>query len=209
MVIVVVTGIAITTTVANSLPAGKPPPSNDKLQPGTLLTTNRDRLAICIQPVASVQFDMTEAQLRVQAALTELSTHPRWAEIGLAGRAPVVVDAGCPSEAYLLRSGTVVDPRKPTGDPVIQGVAEASKYRVFLFVPPESETARLFSVTASMRRAPQEYLCQGNSCFEVTTALYLSFSEVRNHQFLTEWLAKVIGLESSVPPQKPGPPPQR
>ncbi len=207
LIILSVTLILVTATVALGLPGGSQPSSEPS--PGALLTSSRDRLAICIQSAADAQFNMAEAQLRVQAALAELSTHPKWSTLGLAGLPPAV-DAGCPTAPYLLQPGVAVKGGKPTGDPATQQVVDPSKYRVFLFVLPPPEIERIFAGPTSLRMVPEQFRCQGHTCFEVTTGLYLSPAEVQNHAFLKIWLAKSIaGVLSDEPIQKDVSPPQR
>ncbi len=83
-------------------------------------------------------------------------------------------------------------------------VARASRFRVFVFVVPEGQTAALFS-GAARRTGAQELLCddEGHACVAVTTGLYLSPRELRDAPFLQDALARAIGLEPPVPPQQP------
>uniref|UniRef100_A0A831X2F6 Uncharacterized protein n=1 Tax=Thermorudis peleae TaxID=1382356 RepID=A0A831X2F6_9BACT len=164
---------------------------------GLLLTTNRDRLALCVEPVAAPTVDLEVARQRMDAALATLTQHPHWRPAGLAQNAPVV-EIGCPGKPYLLEPGVSVKGGKPTGDPVAQRVDVPSRFRVFVYILPEPELARIFGDT-SIRRAPQEMFCEGDSCAEVTTGLYLSPREVHDAPFLSDQLAKVIGLELAKP----------
>lgn len=165
-----------------------------------LLTPNRDRLALCIQPVAGSGLAADEVRALVQTTLPRVATHQYWAVAGLAV-APPVVEVGCPSEPYLLRPGAAMAGAKEVGTADLPRVANASPYRVFVFILPEAQINAIFGVTAS-RAAVQELVRDGGQCGEVSTGLYLSPQELRDPQVLTGLLERAIGLEPRVPRQQ-------
>lgn len=61
------------------------------------------------------------------------------------------------------------------------------------------DLAKVIKSTPDVRRVPQEMVCRGHQCGEVTTGLYLTPEEVQNTAFLVDWLTKAMGLESPVP----------
>jgi hypothetical protein len=161
---------------------------------GLLVTANRERLAICVQAVGTDAGAEMDVKRRIEALLPQLMEHPRWRPAGL-GAAPPVVDIGCPSDPALLRPGA----HPKGGDPSSSSlVLEASPYLVFVFILPQAEIDRLFS-NWPYRKVPQENLCEGHVCFEVTTGLYLSPGEAQQAPFLLESLLKAIGLEPPDP----------
>jgi hypothetical protein len=160
-----------------------------------LITANRDRLAICIDsasPVTSAPASLpANAKEAMQTALQEVARHPYWQRAGIT-LAPVV-DVGCPS------------PPPPIGDPSsyapIEGVwgfpvSMPSYYRVFVFVLDPHELQKLVGTSRS-RRAPQELSCLGDSCAEITAALFLSVDELADPAFVTDNLEKATGLDQA------------
>ena len=185
-------------------------PSRSAADPsdGLLLAANRDRLALCVQPLAGA-VQPREARALVQGALAEVATHPSWAPAGLPA-APPAVEAGCPAAPALLRPGSAHDGGRPNGDPLRERVERASRFRAFVFIVPEGQAATLFG-GSSRRTAAQELLCDDHAhrCVAVTTGLYLTPGELRDAPFLRHALERAIGLEPPVLPPPPAVPPQR
>jgi hypothetical protein len=190
--------VAATVTGIFGLPGGQEP--SDTLVSNGLLAASRNQLAVCVHAAAGASFGADEARTRVQAALTDVIRDPLWS--GDAKTGLPVVDIGCPSEPYLLQPGVSYG-GKPIGDPSVQAVETASPYRVFVFVLPPAELSRIFGDTgSSIRVEPQEFLCEGDVCAEVTTGLYLSPEELADPDFLEGWPRKTLGLEPLVPEEK-------
>lgn len=174
--------------------------SNDQVIAGPLLAASRDRLSVCVEPVAGAQSTVDESRSAVETALIRASQRPEWATSGL-DMTTALVQPGCPQEPYLLLPGASYA-GKPVGDPSIQEVIQASEHRLFVFVLPDAEIQRIFGPGESVRLEPQEFLCQDHTCSEVTTGLYVAVSELRDPEFLEEWLARALGLappEDNVP----------
>lgn len=183
--------LSLTAFILLATPSSPATTREDRTQGGLLLTPNRDRMAVCLQPTAGAAIDTESAKARVLSALGELRAGWQWLPAGL-GATPAEVDVSCPSEPYHLRED--FRDKAKGGDPQIQGVSTASKYRVFLFIAPQAEIDRAFPV-GTHRRVPQEILLlRRDQGAEVTTALYLSPAELSDHAFLKEWLAKAIGI---------------
>ena len=160
--------------------------------------SSRSGLAICVDDVEGAELDESASTSPVEDALSKLTDHPNWQVSGF-GVAPPAVAYGCPSPPYL--SSERVSGGKPIGDPSLQSVAKASEYRVFVFLMPDSKIAEIFG-SSPIRTEPQEFLCMGQTCGEVTTALYIAVGELKDPAFLETWLARALGLESPTPQQE-------
>ncbi len=156
---------------------------------GLLLTSNRDRLAICVQAVGVDSSLEATGKSAIEAALTEVAKHPRWEASGL-GVASPVVDIGCPSPPSVYRAGVRLQPGAGKGLVVYPAVVvdEPSEYRAFVFILPASEFDRLFA--GADPYVVEELFARG----EVTTGLYLSSDELNDQPSLTEKLKRPIGL---------------
>jgi hypothetical protein len=156
---------------------------------GALLTSNRDRLAICVQAVDIDSSIEATAKSGIEAALIEVAKHPRWEASGL-GVASPVVDIGCPSPPSVYRAGVRLQPGGGKGlvvyPPVV--VDKPSEYRAFVFILPPSEFDRLFADADPY--VVEEFFAR----VEVTTGLYLSSDELNDQPSLTEKLKRPIGL---------------
>jgi hypothetical protein len=170
---------------------------------------DRDRLAICVQPVAGAGVTPQEARSLVEGALSAVAQHPNWAPAGLAIAAPTT-EIGCPTGPQLLQPGVAFDGKASlkNGERSTPQVARASRFRAFVFILPDGQSSQLFANTAR-RTAAQEILCAGKVCAEVTTGLYLSPPELRDPQVLRAALERAIGLEPAVPFEAPTRPQQR
>ena len=198
--------------LAIHVPAARPTPppaapGDTRRSAGALLTANRDRLAVCVQGVGSAASDGAAAREWVARALALVAQHPQFAPAGLGGRLPVV-EEGCPHGPYLLEPGVFWE----NGIPIAgsgRRVQEASHYRLFVFLLPPAELARVIHGSLDIRRAAEEMLCQGHNCGEVTTGIYLTPEETRDEPFLIAWLTKGLGLEPTLPPGNAPVPPGR
>lgn len=188
-----VAGIVGLATVATARMQVAPAGQQRGVSGGLLLSRTRDRLALCTQPVSGARATAAQARTAVAGAL---ATTPEVARL-----APgAVVEAGCPTTPYLLRPGARAPVGRPSGDPTMTRVDQPSKYRVFVFVLPQPEIDRLFGRT-SLRRVAEEYLCEGDSCAEVTTGVYLSDAELQNGQLIRTRLEEALGPRPIGPPK--------
>lgn len=167
---------------------------------GLLLTSNRDRLAICVAAVGTTVGLEADAVLSVQEALRKLASNATWQKNGLDKPAPVV-DPGCPSPPSVFlpnakpvrtgKFGLLVDQA-----PVVQ---EASYYRVFVFIVDPQTLAGTFGTEYPI--ATQEWLRRSvDQVMPVTLGLYVTPSQVTMPDFVSGWLLFMIGGISS-PPQ--------
>ena len=140
---------------------------------GALLTANRDRLAICVEAVGVDSSLEATAKSGIETALTEVAKHPDWEASGLA-TAELVIDSGCPSQPPPPDL-----PDYPKAIEVTFGhiVSEPSRYKLFVFILPRQELDA-FLGGSTIRVAPQESMCEGDVCWEVTAALYLAADEI-------------------------------
>ncbi len=168
---------------------------------GAQTTTRGPGLAICVQAVeieAAPSPDndqvwraapgdpaiQAEAKAQVEAALAEVTKHPYWEPAGYAATPPVV-DEGCPSDPLVLRREVRWINGDPFGDIPGPPVAEASYYRIFVFVMPSLDHIDHLLGGLHTRIAPQEYACLdlfdgGPTCGAVTRAIYVTREEVES-----------------------------
>jgi hypothetical protein len=161
----------------------------EHLDPTTaLLTNNRPGLKICVQSLLP-GVEVAAVQRQLTARMADVSKHPDFSRGGL-NRQPVAIDAGCPS------GPTIAEPGYTRGDkigaPAI--VKEPSPYRLFIFVASEEQIARAFDWQPHL--TPQELICEGGGCAEVTTALYLTPQQIADGSASARGLAQGIGLWS-------------
>jgi hypothetical protein len=161
---------------------GQAPP---RINNTALMTTNRPGLKICVQSlVAGV--DTRTIQGRIQGAMTSVANHPDYQRSGL-GRQPLVVDTGCPAPP------TIADPSyRPDMLGAPARVTEPSQYLLFVFIATPEQLASAFSWQP--RLVPQELLCDGDVCNEVTGALYLTPTELTDRAILERGLTQGVGL---------------
>ena len=160
---------------------------------GSLLATaNRDRLAICVDAPGGSPELVAQARSEIEAVYTDIANEPYWERVGLtdAVREPVV-DAGCPSEPFLLQLGVVSEDGRTIKSAPRN--SEASIYRVFVFVLPSEQIERL-PVGRRKGLAPQESIGERHVWHQVTTGLYLTADQVRDSTYLTDALKRAIGL---------------
>lgn len=171
-----------------------------------LLISSRDRLAVCVQGIQNVSIDGPEAEGRLAAALAELANDPIWSAAGFARAAPEAA-VGCPEPPVLLRDGVVAQPnfRQVPGSILAES---PSKFLVFLFVAPPAFIESMFidgpassptSPSPPYFRLEHEQLhCFGGSrtgpCVVVTSGLYLTPDEFRDHDTLVVAMGNAIGL---------------
>lgn len=154
-----------------------------------LVTSNRTTLSICVD---SKTPDVSNQTLKasIAAALGQVTAHPDFVPAGLAV-APPQVDVGCPGPARMLLPGFNSDSGSATAESA--NVVQPSEYRTFVFVVPR-QTATLPDGNV-VHEVPQEYLCEGEVCPEVTTALYLTPGDLSDPVSLVRMLTGAVGLD--------------
>lgn len=172
-------------------------PSGGTLDGSRLLTSGRDRLAICVQAVGLVSeaVDGTEkaGESAVEVALADFAqNHPDWAGRGLSSPTPVV-DIGCPAVPSLHDSQAGPVDGAHLSTVIGRTVTAASYYSVFLYVLPDDEIARVAG-SSRLRLTTEERICEVDVCTEVTVGVYLSPREVADTRLLAENLAPAVGL---------------
>ena len=190
------------------VPGARPTPSPaPRRAADALLAPNRETLAICVDGVDEASAAVPGARARVEQALALIAQHPHFVQAGLAA-VPPVVDDGCPLGPYLLEPNVSWENGAP-----IRGagrrVEEAGIYRLFVFLLPPQELARVIRGDLDNRRTAEEMLCAGHQCWEVTTGLYLTPEEATDGPFLATRLTKGLGLEPTLPPGNAPVPPGR
>ncbi len=161
-------------------------------------TANRDRLAVCVQPVgfegtgseaAAAEQLQALAGPVMEAALEEAQKHPQWDARGGAGPLSPVVDLGCPS-------GPAPSDGYPRAIERIIGhiVQEAGYYGVFVFILPDADLDQLLGGSA-IRTANQERIRDDDFCPPVSNAIYLKPGDLQDLPFVVNVLERVLGLE--------------
>ncbi len=202
--VVVVAAVAGVTLGITTLLGVTFPDDGSQRAAGAQTTTRGPGLAICVQAVEieaaeaapSPDSDQVwraapgdpaiqaDAKAQVEAALAEVTKHPYWEPAGYAATPPVV-DEGCPSDPLVLRREVRWINGDPFGDIPGPPVAEASYYRIFVFVMPSLDHIDHLLGGLHTRIAPQEYVCLdlfdgGPTCGAVTRAIYVTREEVES-----------------------------
>jgi hypothetical protein len=156
-----------------------------------LLTDNRETLEVCVDTRAlesSADGAVSQATA-VETAVLAAAAHPYWSTKGLTAISSTArMDVGCPS-----------GPPPPDGEPQsifeVRGwrVEAPSRYRLFVFILSDDGLTQ-FAGSWGYQRAPQEKLCSGDVCREVTSALYVSESQLGNAAVLQSMVEDAIGL---------------
>ncbi len=154
-------------------------------------TTNRDRLAICIDTVNVAAGTRTLAKTEMEDMLTQLAGDPFWPEYNK-GFLPPLVDEGCPSPPVLYDPEARPPAPLPETISFVRGraVSAASYYYLHVYVIPREDMDRY----GPGRFTSEEYFCHGDSCSGVTTGLYISPDDFEDRQSLSDLVAKAIGL---------------
>jgi hypothetical protein len=161
-----------------------------------LLASNRETLGVCVEIVDDVDLVTAQSLANTVNFLldNQIPSHARWSELGYENF-QVQVDAGCPTDAYLLEPGAA-HPLLPDSQkakipvPIIE---VPSLYRIHLYIVSSALIKQVFG-EADLRSAPQEMICEGFECFEVTSALYLTPDEAVNVEILRDRLERVLAL---------------
>lgn len=161
-----------------------------------LLASNREELAVCVEVIdGTSQVTLQTLANNVNIALDQqISAHPRWSELGY-DKFPNRVDASCPTAPYLLQPGAAhpLLPGSEKAEVPVPMVEVPSPYRIHLYVVFSEEIMQAFGAS-DLRSAPQEMLCDGTQCFEVTSALYLTPEETMNSEILKDRLERILAL---------------
>lgn len=194
---------AAATLLALSLAGAVPGLQSDEKSGGTLdgsrlLTSERDRLSICVDSAGLtadvVEVSESDGKVTVEAAMSELAaSHPSWAKKDLSDPPPVV-DIGCPIGPALY------DPnRGPQGGDLYsvlgRTVSEASPYRVHVYLLPEDEVSRVVGESGYRVTTEELMWSDVDVLSPVTTGVYLSPTDLRDTTLVRESLDDAIGLE--------------
>jgi hypothetical protein len=148
--------------------------------PATLADRDR-RLQVCVKAAGGAEIDEARALLATQFALQKAATSSKWRRFPMSGLSPIA-ELNCPDEPWL-------DRYRPNA------VEQPSKYRIIIFVLPESDIQRLFpGALSSARSRNQEDHCDNAvrltrapvppddrgdvNCIPITNGIYLAPAEV-------------------------------
>ncbi|MPZ13823.1 MAG: hypothetical protein GEU73_05265 [Chloroflexi bacterium] len=178
---------------------------------GVFGAPGRDRLAICVEPIAGARIAPDEARAIVTTALGEVAKHPWWNIPRSAGPSPIA-NPGYDVTPPVVHTGCPLPPAALSPDLSGRVSEEPSIYRLFVFVLPPDEIERIFGPWP-----PTSIACldlkerDGRTCMEeglggqgqfvrATTGLYLSPEELRDPLFLIEHLERALNLRWTQPP---------
>lgn len=133
----------------------------------------------------------------------DIQNHPNFTLISerYGGNALEIVQE-CPSAPTIL-SDAWTGPEVGSGAPHIVNVEpdvsiddwlHKRSAQYFIFVGPEDVLQQAFG-DFFPRRTPQEMLCMGHQCAEVTSAIYLTSADIADSERLQSSLLNVLGLE--------------
>jgi hypothetical protein len=108
------------------------------------------------------------------------------------------VDEGCPEPTmYDWAKDTSATP-EPYGFFARRFRDEApSYYKVHVYLSQEPVVERLTQVYG-LPLAAEEFSCSGDSCAQVTTGVYLTPNNLSDSEFVTDLLARAIGLKEPI-----------
>jgi hypothetical protein len=139
-----------------------------------------------------------DGKAALEPALTEAATHEYWYPAGYPEREKWVVDIGCPSLPlpYVTRSTAKWKGGRPVEyTPPLTDVKPNFTYVASVFVMSLEDIDQLLGGTIS-RVVPQEMQCEGPTCSEVRSAVYVTPEEASDGAFMTRLLQVALGLES-------------
>ena len=141
-----------------------------------LAAPDRDTLQFCvdIEPTAgSDNSSKASAAATIGNLLIALqSSHPLWGRAEFGSGAPSV-DAGCPDGFYGPPEALTVERLRKGAQLVGRGkVSDPLPYKVLVFVLSDSSANGRLG-TYGVGRSAYEVVCEGNQCWEVTTALWI------------------------------------
>lgn len=167
---------------------------NSMFTPNVLLTKNRDKTVVCIEDYTTspVKLSSLELQGKLQEAMSKVKTNEKWEKSGLSAF-DVEVKTACSITPLLI------DPA--AGHPVYSGknstprfVKTPSTEILGIFIVDEEIINKHFKDTPT-RWSPEQVLCEGDECNEVTRGLYLTYEELKNGKLQNE-IVYGLGIES-------------
>lgn len=168
---------------------------------GTLLTKNRSKMIVCVENVSSNRGkDVSNEKnvKKIEKQIQKLSNeNKRYKEVYY-DSVDVEVTAGCsftpflndPSNSHPLYGGG-------SGDRVVE---QPSKESLGIFIVDQDVIDKNFA-KAPNRWSPEELICEGHECFEVTKGIYLTpdeIEDINNDKMLFQELLYGFGLESMI-----------
>lgn len=168
---------------------------------GTLLTKNRSKMTVCVENVSSIRSkDVSDEKIvaKIEKQIEKLSKeNKRYKEVNY-DSVDVEVTEGCsftpflndPSNSHPLYGGG-------SGDRVVD---QPSKESLGIFIVDQEVIDRNFE-KAPNRWSPEELICEGHECFEVTKGIYFTpdeITDIKKDKTLYQELVYGFGLESMI-----------
>jgi hypothetical protein len=155
----------------------------------------RSRKSICVQgvdlaPSAEAAVE-SEARSKVVEAMELVAENPYW-EVDHLDSQPLIVDIGCPSLPPEPLYDLPLPPIEAAAD-FAPNVSERSDYYLSVFIM-SSEELEVWVGDSEKRRAPQEYMVEGDVGYEVSVAVYLSEEELDDLAFVARVIEEGLGL---------------
>lgn len=157
-----------------------------------LLSTNRTELGFCIDNFTNQDFVTFSDQIQKIIKDIEQDT-PLWEEQGYKNY-PIQIKNACPNAPYLLNLSAKHPILSPLGESIdypVPIVQIPSDYRFHIYVVPDEVIMNHFQET-DIRTAPQEMLCDGEQCYEITTGLYFSAKEITDTSYIRSKIQQLL-----------------
>ncbi|NOK62348.1 MAG: hypothetical protein GFH27_549331n88 [Chloroflexi bacterium AL-W] len=158
---------------------------------------------MCIDTVDDQPFNPNVVETIETTIREAIQNHPNFTFISERyGGNTLEVIQECPSTPTIL-SDEWTGPEVGSGAPHIVNVEpdvsiddwlHKRSAQYFIFVGPEDVLQQAFG-DFFPRRTPQEMLCMGHQCAEVTSAIYLTSADIADSERLQSSLLNVLGLE--------------
>ncbi len=195
--------LVTTASVASPTPVPRQLPATPRASPALAVLPStptpaprpgaRTRLRLCVASVDGSPVPSATLAAITAALLNEVPRHPDFASMNRAlygGQAPEVV-SGCPG-APTIRAPDWERGAKGGGAP--HRVSRPSDFTGHVYLVSAAEAEHAFGA-GFPRRTAHEMLCEGHTCAEVTTAVYLTPDDLAARDRLVLSLTAVVGLK--------------
>lgn len=158
----------------------------------SLLSSNRTKLGLCIGNFADK--DIANFVNQVQKILENIQQNsPLWQDQNYKNY-QLQIETNCPREPYLLNLNAKHPLLSISGEsqdypvPIVQ---IPSEYRFHIYIVPDEIIYTHFQET-SMRISPEEMLCDGEQCYEITTGFYFSAKETNDALYVQNKIEQLL-----------------
>src|SRR5690606_33988612 len=134
---------------------------------------------VCFENLTGNDIGNSQAFDNIQLAINSIKSHVNWKKLGYSDMNSIKIEPGCPL-GYLMHDGNSHPWLTATGEnpPIVKRVSE---HRLWIFIVSDEIVEKHFK-DSLWRKSPEEMLCQGHECAEVTTGIYITEKELLNPQ---------------------------